>query len=32
MDGFGVTAEDAVSDALIKLDGYDPQGKVHRKA
>jgi hypothetical protein len=24
VDGFGVTAEDAVRDALIKLEGYDP--------
>jgi hypothetical protein len=29
VDGFGVTAEQAVQDALIKLEGYDPQGKVH---
>jgi hypothetical protein len=29
VDGFGVTADDAVQDAIIKLDGYDPQGKVH---
>jgi hypothetical protein len=29
VDGFGVDAEGAVRDALIKLGGYDPQGKVH---
>jgi hypothetical protein len=29
VDGFGVDAEGAVRDALIKLDGYDPQAKVH---
>ena len=27
--GFGATAEEAVQDALVKLEGYDPQGKVH---
>jgi hypothetical protein len=29
VDGFGVDAEGAVRDALIKLDGYDPGAKVH---
>ncbi len=29
VDGFGATAEEAVQDALVKLDGYDPQAKVH---
>jgi hypothetical protein len=29
VDGFGASAEDAVADALVKLEGYDPQGKVH---
>ena len=29
VDGFGVDAEGAVRDALIKLEGYDPQAKVH---
>lgn len=29
VDGFGVDAEGAVRDALIKLAGYDPQAKVH---
>ena len=25
VDGFGATAEEAVADALAKLEGYDPQ-------
>jgi hypothetical protein len=29
VDGFGASAEDAVADALVKLEGYDPQAKVH---
>ena len=32
VDGFGVDAEGAVRDALMKLDGYDPQAKVHNGA
>jgi hypothetical protein len=27
VDGFGATAEEAVADALAKLEGYDPQGR-----
>ncbi len=29
VDGFGIDADGAVRDALIKLDGYDTEAKVH---
>ena len=32
VDGFGITAEQAVQDAITTLDGYDPQGKIHAGA